>query len=82
MLLKICLNLYERASGQAINFSKSEIFFSPNVGNGLKHELKSLMGISNPLNTGKYLGLPSLIGRGKLKLFRYIRDKLRSRLHL
>lgn len=82
MALKNYLNLYERAFEQAINFSKSNIFFSLNVRDGLWHDLKSLTGISNPLNTGKYLGLPSLVGRGKLEIFRYIRDKPWPKMHL
>lgn len=76
MALKNCLSIYEHASRQAINFSKSGIFFSPNIGKNLRNDLKRLMDINNPLNTGKYLGLPSLIKRGKLEIFRYIRDML------
>lgn len=43
-------------------------------------ELALIMGISNPINTGCYLGLPSLIGWGKKSIFRFIRDRLWERL--
>lgn len=63
--MKYILSTYEAASGQAINFSNSGIFFSRNVVDDLQHTLSGILGISNPLNTGKYLGLPSLNGRKK-----------------
>lgn len=64
--LKNILQIYERASGQAINFEKSGVFFSSNVNGDLRLELSGILGVSRPLNTGRYLGLPSLIGRQKI----------------
>ena len=75
---------YERDNGQAINL-KSGIFFN----NNLWHQSHILIlispphyiTISTPLNTERYLGLPSMIGRRKREIFAYLRlrDKLRSR---
>lgn len=63
--LKTTLNLYERASGQAINYSKSWILFSTNVGADTRQRVKDILGVSASLNTSHYLGLPSLIGNEK-----------------
>ena len=52
-------------SGQAINFKKSGIFFSTNVDANLRDTLMGILGVSSPLYTSKYLGLPSLIGKRK-----------------
>lgn len=67
--LKITLNLYEHAFGQAINYDNSGIYFTSNVALGVHDELRDTLGIFNPLNTGKYLGIPSLTGRGKFRFF-------------
>ncbi|XP_057793280.1 uncharacterized protein LOC131009894 [Salvia miltiorrhiza] len=81
-----CLNLkrvlcdYEKASGQGINFQKSGILFSANVSDRDKDELSHIIGVWSPLNTGRYLGLPSLIGRKKKEIFHYLRERLWSRI--
>lgn len=79
-MMKHILNTYEQTSGQAINFGKSGIFYSRNIEQTVKEELSSILGVSNSLDTGKYLGLPSLIGRRKKAIFNYIRDRLWTRL--
>lgn len=78
--LKDVLHFYELVSGQAINYQKSDIFFSNNIGQGARNELPQIMGVWQPLNTGRYLGLPSLIGRNKKTGFGYLRDKLWGKL--
>lgn len=78
--IKHILSLYEVASGQAINFAKSGIFYSKNVDQFNRDILSDLLGVSEPLNTDKYLGLPSLIGSKKNVFFHYLRDKLWSRI--
>lgn len=40
-------------------------FFSQNVGDSTREELSAILGITNPLNTCRYLGLQSLNGRDK-----------------
>ena len=59
------LELYESYSGQAINLHKSGIMFSSNVRTDKQRVLSAILGVTNGINTGRYLGLPSLIGRSK-----------------
>jgi hypothetical protein len=74
--LKEILKEYEEGSGQAINFQKSEIFFSSNTNEETRRSIKSIFHVSESLGTGKYLGLPSLIGRNKKAIFGYLRDQI------
>ena len=67
--MKKLLLQYEEASGQGVNFSKSGIMFSSNVDSNIATHLSSVMGVSHPLNTRRYLGLPSLIGKKKKMVF-------------
>lgn len=41
-----------------------------------------MLGVSNLLNTGRYLGLPSLIGQNKHEIFAYVKDRLLSELRI
>lgn len=75
-ILKDNLNLCERASGQAINYSKSGFFFSANVHENERADLRSILGVQGTLDTSRYLGLPSLIGRDKKSVFRSIKDRM------
>ena len=78
--MKDILGFYGAVSGQVINFSKPGVFFSANVPFHQKAALSQLLGVSSPLNTGKYLGLPSLIGRNKRSLFHHIKERLWKRI--
>ena len=60
---------YEAISGQSINFQKSGIFFSPNFDVSIQTAITGALGISSSLDTGRYLGLPSLIGETKKAIF-------------
>lgn len=71
---------YERVSGQAVNFSKLGVYFSKNVNADTRRELSSILGVHSPLNTCRYLGLPSLVGREKNQIFKYIKDRLWKKL--
>lgn len=70
------LSTYEQCSRQMINKDKSSIFFSKNTDEGRKNNMKRIMGINVEGLTGKYLGLPTYIGKGKAKNFSYIREKV------
>lgn len=63
--VKNLLCLYEKSSGQSINLQKSSISFSSNVHEDVKGVLANLLQITETVDHGNYLGLPSLIGRKK-----------------
>lgn len=70
------LNIYEVASGQAINYSKSGIVFSSNVVDVLQDAISFILEVWGSLDMNRYLGMPSLIGRRKKAVFSYLKDRL------
>lgn len=74
--IKKVLHSYEIFSGQVVNYQKSAIFFSSNVRRDKQTEIRNLLRVFNNIENNKYLGLPSLIGRSKKSVFRYLKDKL------
>ena len=78
--VKDLLNTYERYSGQSVNFQKSGIFFSANVQPQLKGVLSDILGVHKNLSDSHYLGLPSLVGRSKKKVFGFVKDKVWKRI--
>ena len=78
--LKFMLTKYEDALGQGINYAKSGIMGSKNLASDLMQGFSHILGIFKPINIGRYLGLPSLVGRSKKSIFHHIRDKLWTKL--
>ena len=54
--------------------------FSSNVRIDKQRVLSAILGVTNGINTGRYLGLPSLIGRSKRVTFSYIKDIIWKRI--
>ncbi|XP_031101849.1 uncharacterized protein LOC116005749 [Ipomoea triloba] len=75
-VIKNCLNEYEAMSGQAVNFHKSSVCFSRNTMEEDREEVALVLGVNQAPNFGKYLGLPSFVGRNKKAVFSYIEDKI------
>jgi len=80
--MKDILVTYETASGQAISLPKSEMFCSRNVPDLLRNNLASILGVQAVLGTGKYLGLPSMIGRNRNSTFAFIKDRVWQKINL
>lgn len=78
--IKSILQKYEMQSGQAINFQKLGIYFSVNVRLDKQREIKNMLEVQNDLSEGRYLGLPSLIGRSKKQVFNFLKDRLWSKI--
>ena len=74
------LKTYGQALGQSINIKKSGILFSNNTSIENNELAMSILGINETLERDFYLGLPLLIGRNKIKEFRAIKDRIRSRI--
>ena len=74
------LSEYEKISCQVVNVQKSGIFFSSNVSEDLKSNISNILGVHAPLNTGRYLGLPSLIGRNQKVIFAFLRERMLKRI--
>jgi hypothetical protein len=78
--LMTALKDYERASGQQINLSKSEMTFSPNLNQSIKQGFQKIMPIQISHTITKYLGMPTTMGRAKLHDFNFIMDRVWSKL--
>ncbi|XP_074374476.1 uncharacterized protein LOC141714880 [Apium graveolens] len=75
------LSVYEKASGQRINRSKSTVFFSANIIPYNKERICQLFQIPEADQSTKYLGLPNIIGRNKSAIFGYLRDRVNATIH-
>ena len=74
-LLKI-LEIYEKESGQKLNREKTSLFFSKNTSVEVKEEVKDMFRAQVIHQHECYLGLPTLVGRGKKKAFHRILDQV------
>ncbi|XP_065634479.1 uncharacterized protein LOC136069649 [Quercus suber] len=74
------LGVYEQASGQQLNRTKTALFFSKNTPDDIKEEIKNRFGAQVIRQHEKYLGLPSLVGKNKRNTFNDIKDKLSKKL--
>ena len=70
------LKEYEEVSGQKMNRSKTSLFFSKSSPKEVKHGIKVALSVPEILHYEKYLGLPSLVGKGKKESFNYIKEKI------
>ena len=67
-VLKI-LAEYEEVLGQKINKQKTSLFFSKSTKVDVKEEIKNMLGVNEIRSYERYLGLPSLVGKGKKASF-------------
>lgn len=74
------LALYGRASGQMVNFDKSIVFFSRNTIEQMKPNVSCVMDNIREAISGKYLGLPTTIGRTKNQAFSYVKQRVTTKL--
>ncbi|XP_010696021.2 uncharacterized protein LOC104908596 [Beta vulgaris subsp. vulgaris] len=74
------LNQYEQASGQKINYDKSEVSFSGGVCRERQEELINLLQMKKVEKHQKYPGIPTICGRSKKMLFRGLLDRMWKKL--
>lgn len=60
-----CISIYEKASGQVVNFEKSTISFSPNTSPYHIGQIKEMLGVRVAEGLDLYLGLPTFTLRSK-----------------
>ena len=70
------LREYKMAFGQKMNREKTSLFFSKNTTMEVKDSIKRLFGAQVIKQHEQYLGLPSLVSKGKKKAFNKIKDQV------
>ena len=78
--IKVCLDTFEKWSGQKVNFFKFVIMLSKNMSQAYKRRLDNLIGINALNKKEKYLGLPMVPGREKKAAIVEIIEKVKQRL--
>lgn len=71
---------YERCSGQSIKFQKSGALYSSYVRRDKQLEISEILDVHNEITSTKYLGLPSLVGRSKKRVFGYLKEEAGKRI--
>ena len=59
------LSTYDEALGQKINKNKTAVYFSKSTKEDTRECIKGILGVQEINHYDKYLGLPSLLGRGE-----------------
>ncbi|XP_026396005.1 uncharacterized protein LOC113290639 [Papaver somniferum] len=77
---KSMLDKFSKYSGQAINFEKSGIAFSPKTEPINKYQILSILKIKNLGLDDKYLGVPLLLQRNKMDSFKHLEESCEKRL--
>ena len=71
---------YERESGQKLNREKTLLFLIKNTYGAVQKEIKTSFRAQIIHKHERYLGLPTLVGRGKKKAFNCIKDQVGRRI--
>ena len=79
-MVRYVLQRYDESSGQKINFEKSILLFSGNTSFEKREAVKEMFGVRAIIGLEKYLGLPTMVGRGKKKAFRDLKNKIAGKL--
>ncbi|XP_010690686.1 uncharacterized protein LOC104904188 [Beta vulgaris subsp. vulgaris] len=74
------LNKYELASGQKINYEKSEVSFSRGVSIKQREDLTNVLNMRQVENHEKYPGIPFISGRLKKLIFDSLLDRIWKKL--
>ncbi|OMO52105.1 reverse transcriptase [Corchorus capsularis] len=74
------LTKFRNATGQVINFTKSAVFFSSNTSSECRRLIRDQLGVQDLQMDNKYLGLPTMWGRGKKAALSFIADRIKSKI--
>ncbi|GKV52575.1 hypothetical protein SLEP1_g59152 [Rubroshorea leprosula] len=75
-----CLNSFAGCSGLVLNLNKSKLFLSPNIQSVVANSFSAKCNIPLSANLGKYLGVPILHKRKTGSDYRFILEKIQSKL--
>ncbi|KAK2660060.1 hypothetical protein Ddye_006593 [Dipteronia dyeriana] len=75
LCIKKILKIYEPGSVQQINLHKSSITFIPNIDDLIRSGIQQQLGVEDGNCKDMYLGLPSMVGRNKKRLFNDIKER-------
>lgn len=78
--VKNIINLYSGASGQMVNFDKSEMTFSKSFPLETQIALGDICGVKIVCKHVVYLGLPASVGHSKKEIFRSIEERVAKKL--
>ncbi|XP_062028587.1 uncharacterized mitochondrial protein AtMg00310-like [Rosa rugosa] len=78
-VLKDIFELYEKASGQLINYQKSSVSFSKNVRRDKQEALAAVLEVLRVDKHDKYLGLPTELSYSKIEAFSFFTERVRKR---
>lgn len=78
-VVRSILNNYATASGHIINLEKSTMVFSPNIQNDVASEITQILPFQVVDKFDKYLGIPARIGRSKVEVFTYLKERVWAR---
>lgn len=71
-----CFRIYELATDQKVNLSKSAISFSRNVDVNTKREIQQLLDLSSVRTHDKYLGSPMIVRKSKTNQFKRVNERV------
>lgn len=75
-----CIQSYEAAFGQQVNFDKIELTFSRNVPTNCQNLIRGRIRIKTDSAPLKYLGLPTMVGKSKKNIFSCLLDRVQKKL--
>lgn len=78
--IKECLDYYEKASGQLINYDKSALSFSPCTLNSNQERVKQLLQIRESKSHELYLRAPSFSLKNKRVQFGYLKERMMNKI--
>ncbi|KAL8168275.1 hypothetical protein V2J09_009774, partial [Rumex salicifolius] len=68
--------VYGAASGQQVNFAKSELSFSKSVDGTQRLEVQAIFHVREVDKHERYLGLPTRIGKAKKVIFEQVKERI------
>ncbi|XP_030503843.2 uncharacterized protein LOC115719079 [Cannabis sativa] len=74
------LQVYQRTSGQQVNYAKSSIFFSNNTSVDTRQRMCEMLGMVEALDNSFYLGLPCIMGMNKNAILGFVKDKMQKKI--